>query len=110
MIQLSHSALQEILRLKSRQAPSNPQFRLSTAATGCLSRSYVMAFDPSTRTGDHVIVIGTALHIVVNAADLPYLEGLAIDYSEDLMGGGFRFQNPNAVKVCGCGNAFSISS
>jgi iron-sulfur cluster assembly accessory protein len=34
---------------------------------------------------------------------------LQIDYSEDLMGGGFRFQNPNATANCGCGNSFAIS-
>ncbi|WP_143438253.1 iron-sulfur cluster assembly accessory protein, partial [Hydrocoleum sp. CS-953] len=37
-----------------------------------------------------------------------YLNGLTLDYSEDLMGGGFRFNNPNAKVVCGCGNSFSV--
>jgi iron-sulfur cluster assembly protein len=31
-----------------------------------------------------------------------------LDYSEDLMGGGFRFHNPNAAQSCSCGNSFSI--
>ncbi|MCJ8281054.1 MAG: iron-sulfur cluster assembly accessory protein, partial [Rivularia sp. ALOHA_DT_140] len=31
-------------------------------------------------------------------------------YSEDLMGGGFRFYNPKAETICGCGNSFSVNS
>jgi len=38
---------------------------------------------------------------------LLYLEGTKLDYSEDLMGGGFRFENPNVASSCGCGISFS---
>jgi iron-sulfur cluster assembly protein len=109
MIQLSHSAIQEILRLRSRQVIASPKFRLFTSATGCLSRSYSMELGQATQPGDQEIDIGEGLQVVINSTDLPYLGGLMIDYSEDMMGGGFRFQNPNAVKVCGCGNSFSIT-
>jgi Fe-S cluster assembly iron-binding protein IscA len=33
-----------------------------------------------------------------------------LDYSEDLMGGGFRFHNPNAIETCGCGNSFRLET
>jgi len=108
MIQLSQAATKEILRLKSKQSTRDAKFRLSIASTGCLSRSYVMTFDASTQSSDQIITFHDELQIVVNPADLPYLNGLAIDYSEDMMGGGFRFQNPNATQVCGCGNSFAI--
>lgn len=108
MIQLSPSALQEVLRLGQKQADADLRFRLSTARKGCLDRSYVMQFDKMTQASDRVIPLADDLELVVNAADLPYLEGLAIDYSEDMMGGGFRFYNPNTIQVCSCGNSFSV--
>ena len=107
MIRLSPSAIKEILRLRSKQSSQNSKFRLSIATTGCLSKSYIMSFD-RVHTDDLEIVADDALDVVVNPADVPYLEGLAIDYSEDMMGGGFRFQNPNAMQVCSCGNSFSV--
>ena len=110
MIQVSQAASQEILRLGSKHTTTPPlRFRLSTERQGCLSRSYVMAFDSQLSVGDQVLVISEALAVVYNSAEQRYLDGLAIDYSEDLMGGGFRFHNPNASQVCSCGNSFAVA-
>jgi len=46
--------------------------------------------------------------VVIDDQSLDYINGLMLDYSEDLMGGGFRFHNPNAKHSCGCGNSFSV--
>tara|TARA_Y100000588_G_C14034576_1_gene830164 strand:+ start:425 stop:811 length:387 start_codon:yes stop_codon:yes gene_type:complete len=34
------------------------------------------------------------------------LDGVEIDYVDKLMGGGFKVNNPNAEKTCGCGESF----
>ena len=39
-----------------------------------------------------------------------YLSNATIDYEDNLMGGGFRIDNPNAVSTCGCGHSFKTSS
>jgi len=46
--------------------------------------------------------------IAVDEASLPFLEGVEIDYVEELIGSSFRIKNPNAGSACGCGNSFSI--
>jgi iron-sulfur cluster assembly accessory protein len=46
--------------------------------------------------------------VVVDRQSDSYFKNLKLDYSEDLMGGGFRFQNPNAIETCGCGLSFAI--
>ena len=33
----------------------------------------------------------------------------SIDYIEDVMGSGFKIDNPNAVSSCGCGNSFQAT-
>jgi len=37
---------------------------------------------------------------------LPLIDGSEIDYEENLMGGGFKISNPQAVRSCGCGTSF----
>jgi iron-sulfur cluster assembly protein len=37
-----------------------------------------------------------------------YLDGVTIDFKDELMGRGFVFQNPNATSTCGCGSSFSV--
>ncbi len=34
--------------------------------------------------------------------------GMRLDWSSALIGGGFQFQNPNAVDSCGCGKSFGV--
>uniref|UniRef100_A0A832M5A1 Iron-sulfur cluster assembly accessory protein n=1 Tax=Oscillatoriales cyanobacterium SpSt-402 TaxID=2282168 RepID=A0A832M5A1_9CYAN len=110
MIQLSQSAIQEILRLRSKHSSASAKLRISTAPSGCLNLSYRLAFDDSLQPEDEEVYPFERgnLQVIVSSTDLLYLDGLVIDYSEDMMGGGFRFHNPKAVQVCGCGNSFAI--
>lgn len=109
MIHLSSAAVAEILRLKAKR--NNPQLflRLNIESAGCLGRSYAMAF-ADTINPDEQLFNNQEIQIVVRAEHLPYLNELVVDYSEDLMGGGFRFHNPNALQSCSCGNSFSVES
>jgi iron-sulfur cluster assembly protein len=34
------------------------------------------------------------------------LNGSTIDYVDEIMGSGFKIENPNAVSSCGCGSSF----
>ena len=108
MIHLSHSAVEEILRLKLRQQNSQVFFRLSIQPVGCLGRSYLTKFDQVLQLEDQVYECN-GIQVAIALDSLTHLQGLTLDYSDDLMGGSFRFHNPNAAKNCDCGNSFSIA-
>lgn len=107
MIQLSQAAISEISRLKAKRNDPNLVFRLSVQPSRCLALSYSMTFDALTGLDDQLFGC-SGIQVVVDAKSLTAINGLTLDYSEDLMGGGFRFHNPNAVQSCGCGNSFSL--
>ncbi|MEH1945734.1 MAG: iron-sulfur cluster assembly accessory protein [Nostoc sp.] len=106
MIHLSQAAVSEIGRIKSKQ--SNVLFRLAVKPGGCSGFFYDMSFDEAIKVDDQVFDLDE-IQVIIDAASLNYLKGLKVDYSEDLMGGGFRFHNPQAIATCGCGNSFSLS-
>ncbi|QLE55219.1 iron-sulfur cluster assembly accessory protein [Nostoc sp. TCL26-01] len=108
MIHLSQAATSEINRLKSKQQP-NALFRLAVKPGGCADWFYDLSFDEQIQVSDRIIDLNN-IQIVIDQASYNYIHGLAIDYAEDLMGGGFRFQNPQAVATCGCGNSFSVTA
>ncbi|XGV96797.1 MAG: HesB/IscA family protein [Leptolyngbya sp. BL-A-14] len=108
MIHLSQAAISEIQRLKAKRNDPELLFRLSIQPSNCLTLSYAMTFDKAMHTGDEVFHCD-GIPVLIDAQSLLAVTGLTLDYSEDLMGGGFRFHNPNAVRSCGCGNSFSIS-
>lgn len=107
MINLSEAAVQEIIRLKSKHQKPNALFRLKVKSGGCCSFCYIMEFDSQQSSNDRVYDYGK-VKVVVDSQQLNYLNELTLDYSEDLMGGGFRFNNPNAKVACGCSNSFSV--
>jgi iron-sulfur cluster assembly accessory protein len=108
MIHLSPAAVSEISRLQAKQQ-QNTHFRLAVKPGGCSGWFYDLSFDEQIRGGDRIFKIDS-LQVVIDAETFAYVDGLAIDYSEDLMGGGFRFHNPQSVATCGCGNSFSTTT
>lgn len=108
MIHLSPAATSEIIRLQAKQQ-SNQRFRLAVKPGGCSGWFYDLSFDDQIQEGDRIFDLDH-LQVVIDAQTCDYVKGLAIDYSEDLMGGGFRFHNPQSVASCGCGNSFATTT
>jgi iron-sulfur cluster assembly protein len=70
--------------------------------------SYTMDFVPrSSVTEDDTVVDADGVTLAVDPKSLLFLYGLRLDYSAALIGGGFKFSNPNATSSCGCGTSFS---
>tara|TARA_R110000851_G_scaffold28057_2_gene78507 strand:- start:882 stop:1277 length:396 start_codon:yes stop_codon:yes gene_type:complete len=44
--------------------------------------------------------------VIVDKKSNLYLDGTILDYYNDITRQGFSFDNPNAVKSCGCGSSF----
>jgi iron-sulfur cluster assembly protein len=109
MIYLSQAAIGEVKRIKSKSSNPEALFRLKVQSGGCADFYYTLTLDEGVASDDQVLNCND-VQVVVDAQSWPYVAGLNLDYSEDLMGGGFRFNNPNSVSNCGCGNSFSITA
>jgi iron-sulfur cluster assembly accessory protein len=109
MINLSQAAIDEIRRLQVRRHQSQARLRLGVQMGGCADLYYTIDFDEALNPGDQVYDCGS-IGVVVDSKSVNYISELTLDYSEDLMGGGFRFHNPKAVETCGCGNSFRVAS
>jgi iron-sulfur cluster assembly protein len=65
---------------------------------------YAMRLDTLRADDVHSERDGARVFMDPTAASL--LRGSLWDYCDDLVGTGFRLQNPNAVRSCGCGTSF----
>ncbi|NJN30753.1 MAG: iron-sulfur cluster assembly accessory protein [Synechococcales cyanobacterium RM1_1_8] len=127
--QLTDAAKAEILRLhgqRDRGAPtsapilagqsglgpsaSGPEAQvrawLSIEPGGCAQQRYQINFEGPPEAEDHFMDNGE-VELVVRAIAWPHVQQLTLDYSEDLMGGSFRFDNPALSQTCNCGQSFS---
>jgi iron-sulfur cluster assembly protein len=106
-IVLTEKAAAEIQRVRDEQKLDDEQFlRIGVTGGGCSGFSYTMGFDKEfdARADSRYSVHGVDL--VVDKKSSLYLDGATIDWYEGLERRGFTFENPNAVKTCGCGSSF----
>jgi iron-sulfur cluster assembly protein len=80
--------------------------RVGVTGGGCSGFPYALGFDKSY---DEKVDSKYEYHgvpVVVDKKSALYLDGTTIDFYEGLEARGFKFDNPNAVKSCGCGSSF----
>ena len=107
MLSLTDIAAIKVAEFLVKHDRPNSLLRVRVVGGGCSGFQYQLALDDESRDGDQVIE-KNGVKMLIDERSLPYLEGTEIDYVEDLMGAGFRFNNPNAVSSCGCGESFQV--
>jgi len=81
--------------------------RIAITGGGCNGLSYKLRFMAEAKRGD-ILVRTAAVPVLVDPKTALYLKGTVLDYSNAMVGGGFKFSNPNAKASCSCGESFSI--
>ena len=79
--------------------------RVYVEGGGCSGLQYGMIFDET--RDDDVISEYFGVKVLTDKFSANYLSGCVIDYSDELIGGGFKIKNPNAESSCGCGKSFA---
>ena len=96
-------------KLKSVMKSDNKEnyfLRMSVEGGGCSGMTYKMDFDKKRKEFDKVFK-SNGLTVICDLKSWLYLKDVKIDYSDDLLNGGFKITNPNAERTCGCGTSFS---
>jgi iron-sulfur cluster assembly protein len=107
-IKVTSKAIDQINKIKEENnIPQNYAIRIGIKGGGCSGFSYHLGFDPEPREGDTIIDYDN-FKLFVDGKSLFYLTGTELDFSDGLNGKGFVFNNPNAVKTCGCGQSFGV--
>ena len=104
-IALTEAAIKKVKTLLAAQ-PAGSFLRVSVRGGGCSGLSYALAFE--TKQGPHDEVAEfDGVKVLIDPKSALYLQGTSLDFVDQLTGGGFKFNNPNAKMSCGCGESFS---
>ncbi len=106
-VQLTDGAASEIKRVIAEQdLPDGIALRVGVAGGGCSGFQYELGFDENVDDKADVVRELHGIRVAVDKKSMLMLDGTEIDFHNGLERRGFVFNNPNAVKSCGCGNSF----
>ena len=112
-ILITNDAIEQISNLLKGQSDKKA-LRVGVRSGGCSGMSYTMDFIDSNeiksddKIYDYSLKADQTLQVVCDPKSLLYIYGMQLDFSKELIGGGFNFVNPNASQTCGCGSSFAV--
>ncbi len=112
-ILITNDAIEQISNLLKGQSDKKA-LRVGVRSGGCSGMSYTMDFigdneiNPDDKIYDYSLSADQNFQVVCDPKSLLYIYGMQLDFSKELIGGGFNFVNPNASQTCGCGSSFAV--
>ena len=112
-ILITNDAIEQISSLLKNQTDKNA-LRVGVRSGGCSGMSYTMDFvggdeiNSDDKVYDYSLSSEQTFKVICDPKSLLYIYGMQLDFSKDLIGGGFNFVNPNASQTCGCGSSFAV--
>jgi iron-sulfur cluster assembly protein len=105
-VRLDERALLQVRRLLEKDGRPEAFLRVGVKGGGCSGFEYVMRLE-TRHTPYDVEADFDGVKVVCDAKSAVYLRGATLVYTGNLIGGGFKFENPNAGRSCGCGTSFT---
>ena len=112
-ILITNDAIEQISSLLKSQTDKKA-LRVGVRSGGCSGMSYTMDFiggdeiNSDDKVYDYSLSSEQTFQVICDPKSLLYIYGMQLDFSKDLIGGGFNFVNPNASQTCGCGSSFAV--
>lgn len=112
MINISKAAKERILSISARGNNNEDLLRIAVDGGGCAGYQYIINMtDKSKVLADDIVVEQDGLSLVaIDNLSVPFLQDCQLDFVENLAGGFFKIDNPNAKNGCGCGNSFELNT
>lgn len=104
-VSVTEKAAKRLLQVKTED--DGEYLRASVKGGGCSGLNYNLEWDKTVGEYDKIFETN-GIKLIVDLKSLLYLKGMEVDFSTDMLSGGFQFNNPNANRTCGCGTSFSV--
>jgi iron-sulfur cluster assembly protein len=113
-VTITEKAASEVKRIVAEQKGADTGFpdvvylRLRVVGGGCSGFQHKLDLDPTFNEKLDERFEFHGVPVVIDKRSLMYLEGVTVDFHDDLNARGFSISNPNAKSTCGCGSSFSM--
>ncbi|MCS6960873.1 MAG: iron-sulfur cluster assembly accessory protein [Deltaproteobacteria bacterium] len=106
-IKVTENAKNAFIKALKEEGEGVKSIRVSVRGGGCSGYQYNLDFEDEIRDDDHIMPLDDEFKLIVDPISGDMIKGTTIDFVSGLNGSGFKFNNPNAKRTCGCGHSFS---
>jgi iron-sulfur cluster assembly protein len=106
-IAIAESAATRIRTLLADRGTPDAGLRIRIRGGGCTGLQYDMEFADEPKERDRVFA-DHGVKIIVDPKSYIFLIGTELVYQSGLLESGFKLENPNVKKACGCGESFTV--
>jgi len=107
MVTLTAAAIKKVKEVLDTANPKPTALRIGVRGGGCSGFQYALELCTEEPKENDEVLEFDGLKVYLDNMSAMYLDGCEIDYVEDLVASGFKFNNPNVSRTCGCGQSFS---
>ncbi len=104
-VRLTEKAAEMAKQAMADEGLANAALRVGVIGGGCSGLQYLLDFAEESGELDFVSQ-EHGVRVFCDAFSAAHLRGTVVDYADGLQGSGFKFENPNMVRSCGCGQSF----
>ena len=104
IVSLTEKAASKIKQMLEKEGKKDNGFRIGVAPGGCSGYMYEMSIEEKPNPKDHVIEQNGA-RVFINPESVSFLTGSTVDFVSSLTNSGFKVNNPNVKRTCGCGHS-----
>lgn len=110
ILNITEAASNQIREMMKDEESEDIRLRFGVKGGGCSGLSYAMGFEEDINEELDLVEESSGIPVVINRQDAAIIEGTTIDFKQNMMGGGFTIDNPNAIVSCGCGSSFKTAT
>jgi|SRR3989338_8597224 len=105
-VALTEKGISKVKEIMKSEGKEGWGLRVGVVPGGCSGYSYELSFEEKEREDDKIID-QEGIKLFVDAESYEMLNGVVVDFVDNLNESGFKFSNPNAKSGCGCGKSFN---
>ena len=112
LLVITERAASEVRRIVAEQQAAGVAeklyLRMRVIGGGCSGFQHKLDLDPQVNPKLDEVFDVHGISVVVDKRSLLYLDGVQVEFHDELNKRGFSISNPNAKSTCGCGSSFSM--
>ncbi len=105
--EVTEPAATKLRELAEKKGQAAARIRVKVVSGGCSGMSYKVDFAEGADEKD-IVWETRGVEVLLDPMSALYVMNSRMEYSEGLMGSGFKIKNPNASGTCACGESFYV--